>query len=236
MGDSRIVFISGSTRGIGLKMAETFLAEGYLVIGNSREKQFIAPVSWSNRHQFFYLRADVTQEQEVAELFREILSRFGKIDVLVNNVGRTIKKPFLSAGKKDYEEMFHVNMYSAALCTKYALKSMVRNRFGRIVNISSIAGTNGMAMEVFYSAAKSALEGFTKAVSKEYAAKGITCNAVAPGIIDTGVLKDGSMAARIPAQRFGVPEDVAELVSFLASDRASYITGQLIKVDGGLYS
>lgn len=236
MGNPKVAFISGSTRGIGLKTAEAFLKEGYLVVGNSREEQFQAPESWPNRRNFLYFCADVTKEDEVAELFRKILSDFGHMDVLVNNVGRTVKKPFLSAGRKDFEDMFLVNMYSAALCTKYALKSMVRSRFGRIINISSIAGTNGMAMEVFYSAAKSALQGFTKSVSREYAAKGITCNAVAPGIIDTGDLLDGSMAARIPAHRFGTPEDVAGLVRFLASDRAAYITGQLIKVDGGLYS
>lgn len=236
MNQPKTVFVSGSTKGIGMAAAEALLAEGYLVAGNSRAEHWDIPESWRNRQNFMYVSGDVTQEEDVADIFRRVISEYGRIDILVNNVGRSNKKTFLSAGKKDFEDMFAINMLGAALCTKHALKSMVRHRFGRVINISSIAGTNGMPMEVYYSSAKAALLGFTKAVSKEYSRKGITCNAVAPGIIDTGILKDDSVLADIPAQRFGRPEDVSGLICFLASERASYITGQLIKVDGGLYT
>lgn len=235
MDKQRIAFVSGSTRGIGLAVAKALLDKGCMVIGNSRKNDLDVHHELRSRDNYLYIQGDVTQEEDVSYLFKRIIKTYGRIDVLVNNVGMTSRKSFIASTEKDYDEMFRTNLLGAVHCSKYALKNMIFNKYGRIINISSIAGTNALPFEVLYSSSKAALIGLTKGIAKEYASKGVTCNVIAPGVIDTGAGNYDDIKKSIPTCQIGSPEDVAGLVAYLSSEEAAYITGQVIKIDGGLF-
>lgn len=240
----RVAFVSGSTKGIGFAIVKELLKEGYFVVSNSRRQQEELSAEFdellNNSSNLCYMKGDVTQEEVVQTLFNTIISEYKRIDVVVNNVGATQKKPFLRNTVKDFEGCMEENLLTAFNCTKYAVRHMILQKYGRIINVTSMAGIHGLAFEVGYSSAKAGIAGFTKAIAKEYGGKGITCNAVAPGIIETesqhiNEAHREKLMETIMVKRFGTPEDIAYLVAYLASDKSSYVTGQVIEINGGLF-
>lgn len=187
-----------------------------------------------------YIKADVSNADEVAELFNQIKELLGPVEILVNNAGITRDGLLLRMSEDDYDAVLDTNLKGTFLCTKAAIKDMMKARKGRIINITSIVGVQGNAGQANYSASKAGVIGFTKSVAREYGSKGITVNAVAPGFIQTAMTDQlpenvkESYLKQIPLARFGTPEDVADVVDFLASEKASYITGQVIEVTGGM--
>ena len=243
MNGKPIILVTGGTRGIGYSIVSKMLSEGKQVICCSREKrehvhEQFAKLLLSNEHLLDYVVCDVTSEDAVEQLFSYIWKKYKKLDVLVNNVGGSVKKALLAMNTEEIKNILAINLLSAIYCTKNAVKLMILQHKGKIINISSTAGTNGLPLESAYCAAKAGIIGFTRSVAKEYGCKGIQCNAVAPGIIQTesnNAFPPEDIVKKIPQKRIGTPLDVAEVVNFLASEQAAYITGQVVKVDGGLY-
>jgi NAD(P)-dependent dehydrogenase (short-subunit alcohol dehydrogenase family) len=188
------------------------------------------------------IKADITKPAEVKEMVRVTLDKFGRIDILVNNAGRTTTPtPFVETPEKNWEIVFNLNIYGTFYCTKAVLPQMIERKSGKIINIASGAGINGMPRCVHYGASKAAIIAFTKGLSKEVIAQGINVNAVAPGIGDTNFLKTGNFPpgeleraiATVPTRRSTTPEDVGNMVAYLASDLAKQVVGQTYLVDGG---
>jgi len=186
------------------------------------------------------VKANVADAKAVKTMTREIVDRWGKIDILVNNAGIVRDNLLPRMSDEAWDEVINTNLRGAYLCTKFALRSMMDQFWGRIINVSSLAGLVGNLGQANYSAAKGGLIAFTKSVAREVGSRNITVNAIAPGFITTEMtdklpqeIKD-SILSRIPLERFGTPGDVAELVAFLASERAGYITAQVICIDGGV--
>ncbi len=238
------VLITGATGGIGASIAYAFARNGYNVALHSNSKIDEAQKSAETLCREFGIKAvsakaDVSKESDVKAMFETLDKTFGKIDVLVNNAGISFVSMLCDTSVDDWDRVMDINLKGAFLCSKEAIKHMVYNKWGRIINISSVWGNSGASCEVAYSASKAALLGFTKALAKELAPSGITVNAVSPGLIDTSMnahlskedIKD--LCDEIPVGRMGLPIEVAHTVLFLASDEASYITAQNITVDGG---
>ena len=188
----------------------------------------------------FAIGADVSIEDQVDSMMERVIQELGKLEILVNNAGITRDKLLLRMTPEDWDEVINVNLRSAFLCTKSAVTHMVRQRYGRIVNMSSVVGVSGNPGQANYAASKAGLIGLTKASAKELASRNITVNAVAPGYITTTMVEQLSedvqkrILDRIPMGRFGTSQDVAEAVAFLCSEEAGYITGQVIGIDGGM--
>ena len=253
MADSnkRIIVVTGASRGIGraicLSMAEpdTEIYFNYYAPGdNSAEAAAAAETEKLIREKGGTAESssvNVASAQDVDAFFKRILDKTGKIDVLVNNAGITRDGLLLRMKEKDWDAVLDVNLKGAFLCIKAAARAMMKNRYGRIVNIASVVGVIGNPGQANYVASKAGIIGLTKSTAKELASRGITVNAVAPGFIETDMTAALSNKAReamlsqIPLGRPGQPEDVAEIVSFLASDKASYVTGQVIHISGGMY-
>lgn len=235
----KTALVTGASRGIGAEIARCLARDGMFVYVNyskSRDKAEALAEEIGGAA----ICADVSDETAVADMIKRIEAEKGGIDVLVNNAGISMIKMLCDTTSDDWDRIFSVNMKGAYLVTKAAMGHMVSNKYGRIVNISSMWGEVGASCEVAYSASKAALIGFTKALAKEMALSGITVNCVTPGVIDTEMnseLDDMTMAElseEIPLGRIGKPSEIASAVSFLCSDRAKYITGQVIGVNGGL--
>lgn len=238
----KVAVVTGASRGIGRAVAKKFAAEGAkVVVGfSSNEAKANELVEEIGSDKAVALKIDVSDQNSVNEFFKKVLEKFQTIDILVNNAGITRDNLLIRMKEEDFAIVLDTNLKGVFLCTKAASKTMLKNRSGRIVNIASVVGLIGNAGQANYSAAKAGVIGFTKTVAKEFASRGITVNAVAPGFIETDMTKDlsddvkNSMLSSIPLSRIGSPEDVANAVAFLASDSASYITGQVLNVDGGM--
>jgi 3-oxoacyl-[acyl-carrier protein] reductase len=242
----RVVVVTGGSKGIGRSVALKFADEKAAVLilhydpdenaSNETLKQLKEKGVNAESH-----KVDVSSKSDVSNLFKEILTKYNKVDVLVNNAGITKDGLLMRMSEEDWDIVLNVNLKSVFNCTQSVIRSMVKNRSGRIVNIASVAGQIGNSGQANYSASKAGIMGFTKTIAKEVASRGITVNAVAPGFIETemtAVLPEKvveSYREQIPLGRLGSTSDVAEAVYWLCSEAASYITGQVIHVNGGMF-
>lgn len=239
----KTVLITGASRGIGRAAAEAFAKAGYDVAVNYNKSAEAAETLCRELEKYSVkalpFQADVADKKAVEKMSAEIEIAMGAVSVLVNNAGIAEQALFTDITEEMWDKMFAVNVKGAYNCTQAVLPKMIHEKYGRIINISSMWGISGASCEVHYSAAKASLIGFTKALAKEVGLSGITVNCVAPGVIDTDM--NGHLSPEIiselkeetPLNRIGAPLDVAETVLFLASEKASFITGQTISVDGG---
>ena len=236
--------VTGGSRGLGRAICLELARGGANVMlcyaGNEAAANETAAACESLGAKAVAIRCDVSKEDEVKALMDTALKTFGRIDILVNNAGITRDNLLMKMSEEDFDAVLNTNLKGAFNCIKHISRQMLKQKSGHIVNISSVSGVMGNAGQVNYSASKAGVIGMTKAVAREMASRGITCNAVAPGFIKTDmteVLSDTikeNISAQIPMRAFGETADVANLVAFLASDEAKYITGQVICVDGGM--
>ncbi len=234
------VVVTGSARGIGRAIAEQFAAAGASVVVSDLDQATVEKTASEIGGKTIGIVANVTDSEGLESLFKATKEKFGSLDILVNNAGITRDTLMIRMDEKDWDLVLDINLKGAFLATKLAAKIMMKQRSGRIVNISSVVGLTGNAGQTNYSASKAGLLGFTRSAAKELASRGITVNAVAPGFIQTEMTEALSDAAKekflqnIPLKRPGTPLDVARAVMFFASKDAEYITGQVVAVDGGL--
>lgn len=236
----RVAFVTGSTRGIGRAIAETLHRAGakVAVVGRNRDAAEKVAAELGPGAKGF--ACDVTDPDSVRAAIIEAETGLGPIEILVNNAGLTRDNLLIRMSEADWDEVLAANLKGAFVATQAVIKGMMKRRQGRIINISSIVGVTGNAGQANYAASKAGLIGFTKAVAKEYAGRGILTNCIAPGFIETdmtGALPAATRAAlleSIPLKRLGTPGDIAGAVLFLASDLGAYVTGQVLVVDGGM--
>jgi 3-oxoacyl-[acyl-carrier protein] reductase len=241
--DGRVAFVTGASRGIGRAVARSMAARGAEVVAAARGDHAQAVVDEIRAAGGTAVAAavDVTDPSSIDAAVSATLARAGKIDILVNNAGIARDQLLLRMKRDDWDAVIATNLTAAFTCVQAVLKSMVRQRYGRIISVSSVVGESGNAGQANYAASKAGLIGFTKALALEVGSRGITVNAVAPGLIETDMTQAMSedahaeWAARIPLKRLGTPDDVAHAILFLASDEASYITGHVLAVNGGMY-
>ena len=240
----KVALITGASRGIGRQIALTLAGYGAVVIVNyngSKDKaeDVVRMITEMGGHAEA-VQSNVAEFEQAKTLIDHVVDQYGRLDILVNNAGITRDNLILKMSEEDFDQVVDINLKGAFHCVKHAARQMLKQKYGRIINISSVSGIMGNAGQANYSASKAGLIGFTKSVAKELGSRGITSNAVAPGFIETEmteVLSDAvkkTLGEQIPLKTFGKTEDVAETVAFLASDLAGYITGQVIQVDGGM--
>lgn len=240
----RAALVTGGGRGIGRAICLALAAQGYNVAVNYAASSAAAEQTAADCRAYgveaVALQGDVTDPAACQTLVETAAKTFGRLDVLVNNAGVTADKLILRMQPEDFDKVINANLKGAFFCCKAACKLMMRQRYGRIVNISSVVGLHGNAGQANYAASKAGLIGLTKSLAKEFAARNVTVNAVAPGFIGTDMTNAMTDAAKqaalgsIPAGRIGDPEEVANAVAFLAGENAAYITGQVLCVDGGM--
>lgn len=242
---TRAAVVTGGSRGIGRAVCVALAKQGCNVVVNYCHGEAAAAETAALCKELgveaVTVQADVSTAEGCKKLFEEAVNAFGRVDILVNNAGVTRDKLLLQMTEEDFDRVLAVNLKGAFNTCKAVCRQMARAKSGRIINISSVAGLMGNPGQANYAASKAGLIGLTKTLAKEYASRGVTCNAVAPGFIETEMTAAmpapalEAAAGAIPAKRLGRPEDIAAAALFLASDGASYITGEVLKVDGGLY-
>jgi len=240
----RVAIVTGSGRGIGRAIALKLAEDGAAVVVNDISSpepvEGVAAEIRAMKRQSLAVLADVSSAPEVTKLVETTISKYGRLDILVNNAGIVRDQLLVRMSEADWDRVIEVDLKSVFLCTAAVLKSMMKQRWGRIISITSVVGIAGNPGQANYAAAKAGVIGFTRTVAKEVASRGVTVNAIAPGFIDTEMTqrldekRRQEIVGRIPAGCLGTPRDVAETVAFLTSDEASYITGQVLSVDGGL--
>ncbi|MBI3394144.1 MAG: 3-oxoacyl-[acyl-carrier-protein] reductase [Nitrospirae bacterium] len=242
--EGKVALVTGAAQGIGRTIAEFLAARGAgVVVADIQQEAAASTAAQIAAHgtRTLGLSANVADGESVKEMVSQALSSMGRIDILVNNAGITRDNLLVRMKDDEWNAVLNVNLKGAFLCTQAVIRSMSKQRYGRIVNIASIVGVMGNAGQANYAASKAGLIGFSKTVAREYAERGVTVNAVAPGFIDTAMTQAlpeearKTLMAQIPMGRLGTVDDVALAVSFLASDDASYITGQVLHVNGGMY-
>ena len=244
MSKSKIALVTGANRGIGNEILKSLVKNDFTVIGTSRTPEGVAIIENSLADQngvgcgFVF---DVTDKNKLSDLNLSIKDKYGNVSILVNNAGITMDNLLIRMNDDEWDNVINTNLTSVYRITREFIKDMMKDRFGRVINIGSVVGVSGNAGQTNYSATKSGLLGFTKSLAKEVASRNITVNTVSPGFIDTDMtskLKENQKEAlikSIPLGRMGSPKELASVVSFLASDSSSYITGENINVNGGLY-
>ncbi len=242
--EKRTALVTGAARGIGKAIAENLAERGANIVVVDLElesaEKVAQEIAQKTGKKVLALKADVSDNASVKAMVKEALKKFGKIDILVNNAGITRDGLLMRMKEKDWDLVLDINLKGAFNCAQALTRSMMKARYGRIINITSVSGIVGQAGQTNYSSSKAGLIGFTKALAKEVGARGITVNAVAPGFIETVLtedlpeeIKDFSIKIT-PLGRFGKPEDIANAVAFLAAEESSFITGVVLKVDGGM--
>ena len=242
--DGKIALVTGASRGIGRAIAIELAKEGATVAinyaGNKTAAEEVQNIITDMGGKAMIIQADVSDENSAMNMVEEVIKEFGGIDILVNNAGITRDGLFIRMKEDDWNAVINTNLTGIFNCTKVAAKYMMKKRSGKIINMSSVSGIMGNAGQTNYAAAKAGVIGFTKSLAREMASRGITVNAVAPGFIATDMTAampekaQEHVLASIPLGKMGEPKDIANAVLFLASDKASYITGQVIHVDGGM--
>ena len=242
--DGRIALVTGASRGIGKAVALALAAGGADVAvnyaGSAQAAEAVAEEIRAMGRKALVVQADVSDAASVQQMVERVIAEFGRIDILVNNAGITRDGLLMRMKDEDWEAVLKTNLTGVFYCTKAVTKGMMKQRYGRIINMTSVVGVMGNAGQANYAAAKAGVIGFTKSTAKELASRGITVNALAPGFIESDMTAGlpekakTEMAAAIPLGKMGQPADVAQAVVFLASDWASYITGQTLHVDGGM--
>lgn len=243
MDEKKVAFITGGTRGIGKAIAKIFSDNGYnLVINYVSEKTDLKKLEdgLKNDNEILFVRANVGEFDSAENAVKEAIEKFGKIDVLVNNAGITRDNLIMRMKEEEFDQVINTNLKGTFNVTKNVVPYMMKKRSGRIVNISSVVGVSGNAGQCNYAASKAGIIGFTKSLAKELASRNILANAVAPGFIDTDMtecLNDTvkeNINNQIPLKRMGTPEEIAKAVYFLGSSDNTYITGQVLNIDGGM--
>lgn len=243
MSEQRLAIVTGAARGIGRAVVLELLKQGRIVAGldlNSDTLKDLEQVVSDAGFSVITRCVDITDTEKLTSIIDELSKEHGGVGILVNNAGITRDKLMMRMDESDYDILMNVNLRAAFMATKAVLQGMIRNKFGRIISLSSVAGVMGQAGSTNYAASKAGLIGMTKSIVREVAKKGITANCIAPGFIMTEMtevlpqqVKDAALAI-IPSKKLGKPEDVAKAIAFLASDDAGYINGQVICVDGGM--
>ena len=244
MSENKVALITGATRGIGKEIALELAANGFDIAVNYRSEQAgmeeLKKEIEKNNVRCEFVKADVANFEDCESMVKETIEKFGKIDVLVNNAGITKDGLIMRMKKEDFESVIDVNLTGTFNVTRNVIPHMLKQRSGRIINVSSVVGVAGNAGQTNYSASKAGIIGFTKSLAKEVASRNILVNAIAPGFIDTdmtSVLSDAvkeGINAQIPLKRMGTPKEVAKVVKFLSSEDSSYVTGQVLNIDGGM--
>lgn len=242
--ENKTALVTGASRGIGRQIAISLAAEGAFVIVNyngskERAEQVVREIT-ENGGKAAAVCCNVADNDACEEMVKNLIAEYGRVDILVNNAGITRDNLLMKMSEQEFDDVINTNLKGAFHTIRHLSRYFLKQRSGRIINISSVSGITGNAGQANYSASKAGVIGLTKSVARELASRGITANAVAPGMVDTEmteVLSDSikeQMLAQIPLRRIGDPKDIADAVVFLASDKASYITGQVLTVDGGM--
>ena len=242
--EGKIALVTGASRGIGRQIAKTLAAKGAFVIvnynGSAAKAEEVVKEIQAAGGNGQAVQCNVSDFESCKEMLDAVVKEHGRLDILVNNAGITRDNLLMKMSEEDFDAVIQTNLKGVFNCTRHIARQMLKQKSGRIINISSVSGVMGNAGQANYCASKAGVIGLTKSVARELSSRGITCNAVAPGFIDTEMTAQMTDKAKeavktqIPLGRVGKVDDIAEVVTFLASEKASYITGQVISVDGGM--